>query len=284
MAAAGDGFRCGNDCGRAHRAGRGLLGHPGLVPRLAAPPAVPGGGLVPADARRLARRDGRRRPALAAAGRRAIPHLAGCVARGRGRRLPQGRGDRGAAGHPARPGGRRPGLVLAHLHDGDGQRRAGPQRPGRLRPAPVAAPGAYRPGPDHRARVRAAAAPRRERGRRGHDPDGAPPGPAAGRPAVPPAALASGGAGHHRDRQDHPALEAVGRVHDQGDGAARGGPPAAPPARRAGLQGRGRFPADRRPGPAGAARRGGHVHRDLAGRGQPVAVGAAAPSAGQHPG
>jgi hypothetical protein len=86
------------------------------------------------------------------------------------------------------------------------------------------------------------------------------------------------------DRQDHLAAEIVGRVRDQGDGVARGGPPAAPAACRAGLQGRGRLPADRRPGPPGAAQRGRHVHRDLARRGQPVAVGAAAPPAHQHPG
>src|SRR5882757_2565737 len=42
--------------------------------------------------------------------------------------------------------------------------------------------------------------------------------------------------------------------------------------------------AGRGPGPAGAARCGRGVHRDLAGRGQPVAVGTAAPATGQHAG
>src|SRR6202044_2081192 len=149
--------------------------------------------------------------------------------------------NRGAAGHPARPGDRRPGLVLAHLHHGDGQRRAGAQRPGCLRPAPVAAPGAHRPGPDHRARLGAAAAPRRERGGRRHDPDGTPPGPAAGPPppgsgpegpslslwALPPRQLVStlvdmvesgtGGAAYYAD-----VLEEVVRLAVDGPG----GPPA----------------------------------------------------------
>ncbi len=204
-------------------AGRGLLGHAGVVPRLAAAPAVPRGGVVPADGRGLAGGDGRGRPALVAGGRGPVSRLAGHVARGRGRRLPEGRGDGGAGGHPARPAGRRRGLVLAHLHHGDGQRRAGAQRPGRLRPAAMAAPGAHGPGPDQRARLGAVAAAGRERGRRGHDPDGAPPGPAAGRPPLPPAALAPGGAGHDGHREDHLAAEVVGRVHDPGDGTARGG-------------------------------------------------------------
>ena len=59
--------------------------------------------------------------------------------------------------------------------------------------------------------------------------------------------------------------------------------PAAAAARRAGLQGRRRLATGRGPGPPGAARRGSAVHRDLAGRGEPVAVGTATGRADQHP-
>src|ERR1700723_3381376 len=66
--------------------------------------------------------------------------------------------------------------------------------------------------------------PRRSpRGSRGHDPGRAAAGPAAGGPPVPPSPLAPGGAGHHGNREDDPAAEAVGRVHDPRDAAARRG-------------------------------------------------------------
>ena len=71
------------------------------------------------------------------------------------------------------------------------------------------------------------------------------PGPAAGGHPVPEAPLAPGGAGHDGDREDDAAAEAVGRVHEPRDAAARGGPRTAAAPRRAGLQGRGRLAADR---------------------------------------
>ena len=175
------------------------------------------------------------------------------------------------------------GLVVADLLAGDRQRRADPERAGRLRRPAVAAPGAHRPGPDRRPRFRAAPHPARRRGGRGHHPCRAAPGPAGGGAAVSAAALAPGGHRHDRHRQDHPAAAAVGRVHPARAGTARGGRrPAA--AGRHRLQGRRRLAADRRPGPPGAPRGGGRGHRHLAGRGQPVAVGPAATPAHQHPG
>jgi len=50
-------------------------------------------------------------------------------------------------------------LVAADSRDADRHRRAHPPRPGRLRPAAVAAPGPQRPSPDRRSRRGAAAVP-----------------------------------------------------------------------------------------------------------------------------
>ncbi len=105
------------------------------------------------------------------------------------------------------------------------------------------------------------------------------------RPApLPAAALAPAGHRRHRDRQDHAAATAVGRLHGAGLQRHAAGRRAAAAARGAGLQGRRGRPADRRPGPPGAARRRGQERGHLARRGQPVAVGPAAGPAHQHAG
>src|ERR1035438_6031971 len=146
----------------------------------------------------------------------------------------------------------------------------------------MAPPGADRPGQDLRPRVSPPRVTTRDNpGRRGHQ--GHPPSPAAAGPyPVLQAALPPGRDRHLRDRENDPAAAPVGRVHGHGPATARGRDRAASVAGGPRLQRRRGLAADRRADPPGPARRGRAGHGDLAGRGEPVAVGAAAGAAHHH--
>ena len=209
--------------------------------------------------------------------------MAADVAAG-GERLGRGRpGHRGPRRDPRRTADRRARLVIPGLRDGNGHRRADRDLADHLRPAAVAPPGTDGAGADRRTRRRAADRPRRRhRGRRG-DPHRAAPGAGGRARPLPAAAIPPGRDRHDRHRQDDLAAEAVGGIRRGGMAALRRRiwPQAA--ARHPGLQGRRRLTPGGRPGPPGAAVGGRPVDRDLAGRGKPVAVAAAARPADDHP-
>ena len=235
-----------------------------------------------ADGRGLARRDRAAGARRAAGPARAVSRLARAVARAHPARLPAGRGADCACGRAARPARGRawPGRCAPARWR---RWRAVPRPP---RPsASTVGSGGIRRGRRRRASPRRApcrCSPR-----------------AAMWPSAPSSARCSirpdrwrrcrrPGCGRIRSwwarpaRARHAAAAAVGGVHGHRPAAARGRPGRAAAAGGAGLQGRRRCPADRGPGPAGAARRGRPQRGGVARRGRAQPLDAATAPARQH--